>query len=42
MLNKTIDHCATDPNLYQPGTTFFTDGTTGWTQECAEGFTAAT
>ncbi|MEJ4100877.1 hypothetical protein V5S96_10995 [Corynebacterium mastitidis] len=35
MLNKTIDHCATDPNLYQRGTTFFTDGTTGWTQECA-------
>lgn len=31
---KTIDHCG-EPGLHETGTTFFTDGTTGWTPECA-------
>ena len=31
-----IASCATDPMLYQPGTTWFTDGTSGWTQTCAD------
>ena len=31
-----IASCATDPTLYQPGTTWFTDGTSGWTQTCAD------
>lgn len=31
---KTIDHCG-DPGMHETGTTFFTDGTSGWTQECA-------
>lgn len=30
---KTIAECMT--GNYEPGTTLFTDGTTGWTQECA-------
>ena len=34
LLNKTISSCG-NPNLYQTGTTFFTDGTSGWTQHCA-------
>lgn len=25
-----------DPSLHQPGTTFYFDGTTGWTQECSD------
>lgn len=29
-----IDHCG-DPNIHENGTTFFTDGTTGWTEECS-------
>lgn len=33
-LNKTIFYCMDDPS-YQPGTTMFTDGTTGWTSFCA-------
>lgn len=33
-MNKTISSCG-DPMLHQPGTTFFTDGSSGWTQECA-------
>lgn len=31
---KTIDHCG-DPGMHETGTTFFTDGTTGWTPDCA-------
>lgn len=31
---KTVAYCMDGPS-YQPGTTAFTDGTTGWTQECA-------
>ncbi|MCD2105130.1 hypothetical protein O4214_19650 [Rhodococcus erythropolis] len=34
LTGKVIDHCMTDP-MYQTGTTMFTDGTTGWTQQCA-------
>ncbi|QDM57099.1 lipoprotein [Rhodococcus phage Whack] len=34
LTGKVIDHCMSDP-MYQTGTTMFTDGTTGWTQECA-------
>nr|DAV22376.1 MAG TPA: hypothetical protein [Caudoviricetes sp.] len=33
-LDKTISYCMDDPS-YQPGTTMFTDGTTGWTSYCA-------
>lgn len=36
LVGKTIDYCM-DGDMYQPGTTQFTDGTTGWTQECATG-----
>ncbi|MBU4616637.1 hypothetical protein [Prescottella equi] len=36
LIGKTIDYCMTDPS-YQTGTTMFTDGTTGWTQHCANG-----
>ncbi|GAA4809757.1 MULTISPECIES: nuclear transport factor 2 family protein [Tomitella] len=35
LTGKTIDYCMDDPTMYQPGTTMFTDGTTGWTQDCA-------
>ena len=34
LTGKVIDHCMTDP-MYQTGTTMFTDGTTGWTEQCA-------
>lgn len=34
LVGKVIDYCMTGP-MYQTGTTQFTDGTTGWTQECA-------
>ncbi len=34
LVGKVIDHCMNGPE-YQRGTTAFTDGTTGWTQECA-------
>ena len=34
LVGKTIDYCM-DGDMYQTGTTQFTDGTTGWTQECA-------
>lgn len=34
LVGKTIDYCM-DGDMYQKGTTQFTDGTTGWTQECA-------
>lgn len=40
-LEKTISSCATDYTLYQRGTTFFTDGTSGWTEECAAAMDAA-
>lgn len=36
-----IASCATDPTLYQRGTTWFTDGTSGWTQTCADQMPAA-
>lgn len=34
LLNKTISSCGS-PQLHETGTTFFTDGTSGWTQHCA-------
>lgn len=34
VLDKTIASCG-DPMIHETGTTFFTDGTSGWTQECA-------
>lgn len=36
-LNKTIESCGGD--LHQRGTTFFTDGTSGWTQQCSDAWT---
>lgn len=33
-MNKAIASCG-DVNLHETGTTFFTDGTSGWTQACA-------
>lgn len=33
-MNKAIASCG-DVNLHETGTTFFTDGTSGWTQTCA-------
>lgn len=33
-MNKTIQSCG-DPTIHQTGTTFFTDGTSGWTQQCS-------
>lgn len=33
-LDKAIASCG-DANLHQQGTTFFTDGTSGWTAQCA-------
>lgn len=37
--NKTISHCAkSSQGLYEQGTTWFTDGTSGWTQYCANIF----
>lgn len=33
-LDKTISYCG-DPSIHQTGTTFFTDGTTGWTEHCS-------
>jgi len=32
---KTVQSCGT-PYLHETGTTFFTDGTSGWTQGCAD------
>ncbi|AKE38511.1 Hypothetical Protein NG00_00482 [Corynebacterium camporealensis] len=34
-MNKTIRACG-DTRLHQTGTTFFTDGTSGWTAQCAD------
>ncbi|MFD4932666.1 hypothetical protein ACFWMS_28190 [Peribacillus butanolivorans] len=36
LVGKVIDYCMEYPT-YQNGTTMFTDGTTGWTQQCANG-----
>lgn len=36
LVGKVIDYCM-DSSMYQAGTTMFTDGTTGWTQDCAGG-----
>lgn len=33
-LDKTVSHCG-DPASMESGTTFFTDGSSGWTQQCA-------
>lgn len=33
-LDKSIASCG-DPRIHQTGTTFFTDGTSGWTENCA-------
>ena len=33
-MNKTVASCG-DPSLHETGTTFFTDGSSGWTQQCA-------
>lgn len=35
VLDKTIASCG-ERNLHETGTTFFTDGTSGWTQQCAD------
>ncbi|WP_245533809.1 hypothetical protein [Corynebacterium lubricantis] len=34
VMDKQVASCG-DPSLHQTGTTFFTDGTSGWTQQCA-------
>lgn len=34
VLDKQISHCG-DPFIHQTGTTFFTDGTSGWTEACS-------
>lgn len=34
VMGKQIASCG-DPSIHQTGTTFFTDGTTGWTENCA-------
>ncbi|QAU51322.1 hypothetical protein CPELA_00085 [Corynebacterium pelargi] len=33
-MNKVIERCGTK-GLHERGTTFFTDGTSGWTEQCA-------
>lgn len=35
MMEKQIASCG-DPSIHETGTTFFTDGTSGWTVNCAE------
>lgn len=38
-IHKTISRCAKRSDvLYEPGTTWFTDGTSGWTQYCFDSF----
>lgn len=38
-INKNISRCAkSSEGLYEQGTTWFTDGTTGWTQYCSINF----
>ncbi|OHF36130.1 hypothetical protein [Corynebacterium sp. HMSC074A01] len=34
VMEKQIASCG-DPSIHETGTTFFTDGTSGWTQQCA-------
>lgn len=34
VLDKEVSSCG-DPSIHEPGTTFFTDGTSGWTSTCA-------
>jgi hypothetical protein len=34
VLDKEISSCG-DPSIHETGTTFFTDGTSGWTSTCA-------
>ena len=38
-MNKTIQSCGS-PSMHETGTTFFTDGTSGWTQNCADAMMA--
>lgn len=40
VMNKTIASCG-DPSIHETGTTFFTDGTSGWTSTCANKMMAA-
>lgn len=35
LMNKVIQSCG-DTSMHETGTTFFTDGSTGWTQQCAD------
>lgn len=35
VMEKQIASCG-DPSIHETGTTFFTDGTSGWTVNCAE------
>ena len=35
VMEKQIASCG-DPSIHQTGTTFFTDGTSGWTENCAD------
>lgn len=38
-INKSIARCAkSSEGLYEQGTTWFTDGTSGWTQYCSNNF----
>ncbi|WP_412099741.1 hypothetical protein [Corynebacterium aurimucosum] len=39
-VEKTIESCG-DVSLHETGTTFFSDGTSGWTQQCADEMLAA-
>ena len=34
VMEKQIASCG-DPSIHETGTTFFTDGTSGWTENCA-------
>ncbi|WP_035009694.1 hypothetical protein [Corynebacterium jeikeium] len=40
VMNKTIASCG-NPSMHETGTTFFTDGTSGWTSTCANKMMAA-
>lgn len=40
VMNKTIASCG-NPSMHETGTTFFTDGTSGWTLTCANKMMAA-
>lgn len=38
-IDKVVSRCArSSEGLYEQGTTWFTDGTTGWTQQCSSSF----